>query len=828
MSLRTGSAPFGVWMVLLVLLSSAPVRTAAQEFVEEPGFVAAQWIAPPREQDGAALPVFRREFLLKRSPRQATLRIVGLGDYDLRVNGRRVTPTGINQPWSQYEKTLYYRDIDLTDRLQEGTNCLGILLTHSFWHNPDPPAGRYNKPGPQRVAEEPLLLVAELTLRYADGAVERLGSDARWLTHPGPLVFSHIFAGEDFDATRWPDGWDRPGFEAAGWLAPRVVAAPRTRLQRQFWPGFHAGVPRAPVAVREPTAGTFLYAFAQNTAAQLRVELTGGQAGDRVTFRCGEHKNDQDRLFGNYVVSCDVIAGGLPVRHQWVSFYLGMQFVEVTGAVPEGAPNPDQRPMIRALELVPVRTALAETGAFESSSQLYNSTHRLIDSALRSNMSHVLTDCPHREKLGWLECAYLLAPSFQYRYDCREWQRKILRDIRDAQEPSGRVLTVAPSYPAGRFPGAFNWTVEWGAAAVLLPWEHYRWNGDPEVLRESFESMCRFTDYVTREAREGLAPGGLGDWYDYGHGQPPGPSRFTPPELSATATWALCARTVAQAAEVLGRAEQATRYRVLHTTIAESFRAHFQDRATGRLRHQGSPQCANAMALCAEVVLPEDRANLIREILEDLESRGWQQTAGDVGHVYFIRALAEAGRSDVLHRVYSREGPGSYGGILAKGLTSLPETWDAMMDGYQSLNHCMLGHVMEWFYGYVAGIRQAPESVGWSSIVVAPCPGSLEDCRASVVTPHGPVSSHWRRAGGRFRLEVDLPEGVEGVAVLPSGSRQRLTVGRQVLEETEPTSGGAESLGDGRVKDTAVLDVDGGFERRQLVAGTLQAEIGNR
>ena len=40
-----------------------------------------------------------------------------------------------------------------------------------------------------------------------------------------------------------------------------------------------------------------------------------------------------------------------------------------------------------------------------------------------------------------------------YRYEGREWFGKIAGDIRDAQEASGRVLTVAPSYPAGRFPG---------------------------------------------------------------------------------------------------------------------------------------------------------------------------------------------------------------------------------------------------------------------------------------------------------------------------------------------------------------------------------------
>ena len=153
---------------------------------------------------------------------------------------------------------------------------------------------------------------------------------------------------------------------------------------------------------------------------------------------------------------------GRPLMHQWTFFYLGMQFVEVSGAVPEGHANPEQLPLIQSLKLVHVRTALPEVGSFACSSELFNHTHRLIDWAIRSNTSHVLSDCPHREKLGWLECSYLLAPSFQYRYQCRDWFGKILRDLRDAQEPSGRVLTVAPSYPAGRFPGPFNWTVEWG------------------------------------------------------------------------------------------------------------------------------------------------------------------------------------------------------------------------------------------------------------------------------------------------------------------------------------------------------------------------------
>ncbi len=744
-------------------------------------FERAQWIAPPPGvTTSGACPIFRKEFVLDRQPRRAWLRIVGLGDFNARVNGQRLADTGMNQPWSQYEKTIYYREFDITPLVVKGTNCVGVMLGNSFWNNPNPPKGRYNKDGPQRKAEEPFLLCAEV---HCEPSSILVPTDQSWRTTDGPVVFSHVYAGEDFDARRQQPGWDRAGFDDHAWQAVRAATAPTGKLEPMTWPGIKAFEPESPVSVKQPAEGVCLYSFPRNTAAQLRMEVSGGKAGDRIQFRCGEHKNAQDRLFGGYVVGSDLITDGGTLAHQWVFFYLGMQFVEVVGAVPEGEANPNNLPVIRRLELVPVRAGLAETGSFHSSSDLYNRTEQLIDSAIRANMNWVMTDCPHREKLGWLECAYLLEPSFLYRYGGREWFSKIARDIRDAQEPSGRVLTVAPSYPARRFPNAFAWTVEWGAAAVMVPWQHYRWFGDRQILSDNLDMMRRFTDFIGREAKDGVAPAGLGDWYDYGHGQPPGPSRFTPTELSATATWGLCAEAVAQAAEALGRKDDARTYRELHARIAADFQRHFQDPATHKLRHNGSPQCANSMALCAQMVPAADRALLVDDIVADVAKRGWQQTPGDVGHVYFIRALAEAGRSDVLHKVYSRTGLGSYGGILAKGLTSLPETWDAMMDGYQSLNHCMLGHVVEWYYGYVGGIRQATNSVGWKEILIAPDPGSLTSAETAVQTPRGRVASRWRKEGGLFYLDVEVPTGVKATAVLPSGARKALHDGQQSLQE---------------------------------------------
>src|ERR1035441_9018255 len=103
--------------------------------------------------------------------------IVGLGDFDARVNGKRLADTGMNQPWSQYEKTIYYRDFDISALIGQGTNWVGVMLGNSFWNNPNPPPGRYNKRGPQRKADEPFVLCAEVRIEPAGGNARSIGTD---------------------------------------------------------------------------------------------------------------------------------------------------------------------------------------------------------------------------------------------------------------------------------------------------------------------------------------------------------------------------------------------------------------------------------------------------------------------------------------------------------------------------------------------------------------------------------------------------------------------------------------------------------------------------
>ena len=190
-------------MRAFTLLTTVPIGVAmlTTADVAAAKFDRAQWIAPPAGvATNGGCPIFRKEIVLDHPPRRAWLRIVGLGAFDAHVNGKRLADTGMNQPWSQYEKTIYYRDFDISALVGQGTNCVGVMLGNSFWNNPNPPPGRYNKHGPQRKADEPFLLCAEVRLEPAGGNARSIGTDETWRTTDGPVVFSHVYAGEDFDA----------------------------------------------------------------------------------------------------------------------------------------------------------------------------------------------------------------------------------------------------------------------------------------------------------------------------------------------------------------------------------------------------------------------------------------------------------------------------------------------------------------------------------------------------------------------------------------------------------------------------------------------------
>ena len=116
--------------------------------------------------------------------------------------------------------------------------------------------------------------------------------------------------------------------------------------------------------------------------------------------------------------------------------------------------------------------------------------------------------------------------------------------------------------------------------------------------------------------------------------------------------------------------------------------------------------------------------------MKDIRSRNNGLTGGDVGYTYILRALEAGGRSDVIFDMNSRYDVYGYGDMLAQGATALPESWQVVP--IKSHNHFMLGHLMQWLYTHVGGIRRDTGALAYKRSVIRPeAVGDLTMARVS-------------------------------------------------------------------------------------------------
>jgi hypothetical protein len=408
---------------------------------------------------------------------------------------------------------------------------------------------------------------------------------------------------------------------------------------------------------------------------------------------------------------------------------------------------------------VVVHTASPAVGEFACSNELFNRTRTLIRWAQRSNLASVITDCPHREKLGWLEQYHLNGPALRYEFDLARLYTKTFGDMAAVQLPNGLVPDIAPEYVV--FSGGFRDSPEWGSALILAAWQHLEWTGDDTPLRRYFGAMQRYVAYLGSKAEGGILSHGLGDWYDLGP-KPPGVAQLTPIPVTATAIYFEDLKTLAAIAGRLGDAAEASRLAAAAERVRVAFNAKFFDLAAGS--YATGSQCANAMPLVFGMVDAPERPRVVAALVRDVEARGI--TAGDVGYRYLLRALGDAGRSDLIFQLNNQSEKPGYGYQLARGATSLTEAWDARPTS--SHNHFMLGQIMEWFYRDLAGLGTDSAAPGFKHVIIRPQPiGDIAWARAAHESPRGRVASAWRREASGFTLEVTIPPGATATVHVP-------------------------------------------------------------
>lgn len=742
-----------------------------------------RWIG---ETEDGVFHLYRKAFALEKPVARARLYVCGLGHFTGSLNGQPLSDHLLEPGWSDYRKTCCYATYDVTETLCCGENALGFMLGDGMFNLP---SGRYVY---YERSYGKMKLLVQLNITFADGTAAALTTDGSWQMAPGPITFCGIYGGLDYDARLAHPGWTLPGYQLTADWQPAVLATPAVgRLTAATTPPLRVMQRYTPVSARQTRPGVWLYDLGKNFSgwARVRVALNGAPAGSVITLTPGElvdaNGTPDQRVTGRGYHWQYTLCGDERQEFAPDFTYTGFRYVQLEGAAPAGQAALGL-PVVEALTGEFIYPDAPQDGSFTCSNELFNKIHAIICQAILSNTKSYLTDCPHRERLPWMEQTHLIAAGVMYNYDTEALYEKIERDILDAQHEDGLVPDICPEYVVFGYHRGFVDTPEWGSAAILDPWYAYRRWGNRRLLAESYGGMKKYLDYLTGKTHHDTLHHGLGDWLDIGPNRPY--AQNTPVPVTATAIYYYDIRVLQKAAALLGKTEDEKELAKLAARVYEEYNAQFFDDQTDR--YATGSQAAQAISLVVGLVPPEHHDGVVKKLREDILHRGYAITAGDVGHPFLIRAAIREGLSDLINAMTEKTDTPGYGYQVQNGATTLTEEWDGPdpANPHGSQNHFMLGGIEEWFYSALGGIRLLHSELPFGQIEIKPyLPAGMDHCAVSLRHPYGMVRVSWQKSGAAADYTIELPANL--TAVLQLAGMEETTIGAGCHRFTVPLQG---------------------------------------
>lgn len=724
--------------------------------------------------------MLRKPFSVNKEIKEAVVYVSGLGHYELTINGKKIGNSEFAPLWTDYDKTVNFNTYELNAKeLQNGENVIGVFLGNGMYNTL---AERYSK---FYVSFGPPTLFFKMKVIYKDGSEDLIKSDETWKYSKSPITYNSIFGGEDYNANLEQKGWNEKGFNDSTWKKVIIQEAPKGVLRPQSTTPITIQKQYEVAIAKELKPNFYVFNMGQNLSGFTTIKVKG-KKGQTVRVWVGESLNEdgtvgQGKTGKPYYYDYTLKGEGVEEWQPKFSYY-GFQYVQIEN-INYKETKDGNLPTLLDLKSNFIYNSAGEAGTFESSNDIFNKTHLLINNAIKSNFQSVFTDCPQREKLGWLEEIHLNGPGLMFNYNLESFIPATMQNIEDSQRDNGLIPTIVPEYVV--FGGDFTDSPEWGVTGVILPWMYYEYYGDASLIEKYYPVMKKYVDYLGTKATNHIVSHGLGDWYDYGT-HAAGYSKNSPIALSATSHYFYGASLVAKASKLLNKSEDIPKYEKLTSDIKNAFNKEFFNSETKQ--YGTSSQFSNAVPVFMDIVEPQYKQAVMQNLLNDIKAKGDRLTTGDVGNRYLFQALARNGENETMYKMNNHYDAPGYGFQIKFGLTTLTEQWDPRKGN--SWNHFMMGQIEEWFYQSLAGIVPDDQNPGFKHFFIQPeVVGNMTFVKATYQSIYGNIASAWVKKDGKLILKVEIPANTSATIKLPIAINSEIKVNGKQTKDLKLGSG---------------------------------------
>lgn len=706
-------------------------------------------------------PLFRKSLNCSKKPQNAEILITGLGFYRLFINGTEITKGFIAPYVSNPDQIVYFDRYDLVPYLTEGENVIGIMLGDgmenlitSVWNFHLTPFSSAPK--------------LALTAQIDDLTFE---ADSFVCTE-GPYTFNNHRCGVHYDARLEIDGWNLPGFDDVDWRAPikaetpcgvnKLCEAEPIVVRSEFGAVSVTPGEVAPYTARHdvfeaftqvcvegnpPYTGGYIYDFGKNSAGIFRLKIKNTTPGQKISLQCAERLDKEGKLDYNNV---NFFPDGYAQRDIYICrggeeevfvptfTYHGYRYLYVHGIREDQA-------TLDLLTYIEINTKLDTRATFRCSDDTVNTLYEICDNSDLSNFHYFPTDCPQREKNGWTGDAATSAEHMILTLSVENSWREWMTNMRYAQDVKGDLPGIVPSVNWGYGTGP-----AWDRVIFDLPYYTYIYRGKTEMIKENAHMMLRYLEYLTHlPGKDGLIHTGLGDWCPSGIDHRVGvPTGFT----NGVMVMDICRK-----ASVLFRAVGYD----LHAEFAEKFGARMKEATrkryldTSTMTIEGCYQTGQAMAVYYDLLEPGEKKQAVDVLVDIIHREDDHLSFGYLGARVVFHVLSDFGYTDLAYKMITRDDNPSYGEIIKKGFTTMPECFSLDLWDCGSNNHHFFCDIKHWFIRQLAGINVNPLGIDPNEILIKPhFASALTEVTASYDAPNGSIEVKWKREGDIINLSV--------------------------------------------------------------------------
>lgn len=696
-------------------------------------------------------PIIFKDITASKEVKSARAYALGLGVYELYLNGSMVGDEYLLPGIHAYDSWLQYQTFELA--LKQGNNRLEAYLGDGWYK------GAYGLKNKEPRHGDEFAFIAEIHIEYADGSREIIGTDESWGARKGFVQFDSIYDGEVYDATA----------DTTQIFPVKAADLTTDRLQARLSPKITIHERLKPIEIIHTPAGETILDMGQNMVGWLEFK-TSAPKGTKIFMQFGEIMQDDCFYRDNLRTAlCEYtyIADGTEAVGRAHYTHYGFRFVKIEGWV--GALNAED------FTGCVIHSQMEETGSVETSDPMVNQLIQNVRWGMKGNFLDIPTDCPQRdERMGWTGDAQIFCDTACYYMDTYAFYTKFGKDLAYEQEKCGGSVPYV--VPMSRY--ELGGATTWGDAATVIPWQTYLHFGDKTILKQQYDSMKAWVEYMHQEDEK---TGGrrlwetgrhFGDWLALDGKVNGGVYGATDIFYIATAYYYYSTDILAKAAKVLGKDTDAAYYQKLAAEVKDAFQKEYFT-ANGRLSI--STQTAYAIAVYMDLIPESGKARVQADFEAKLRENGYLLNTGFVGTPYLCQALSETGLNDLAYRLLLNRKYPSWLYEVEMGATTIWERWNSVNpDGkisgidMNSLNHYAYGSIMAWVYRYIIGIRPVEDVPGFRKALIKPMPNyRIAHANAKLDTPCGTYKTGWELKDGRLMISVTVPFGAQAQVILP-------------------------------------------------------------